>query len=89
LLINNKNVLDRLKTNAIYTDGNDKRIEVNNLQANQSAIRKIYFDTRFIDNETLKKWYEFLENSVYIDQELKMIYKVANSVSRGIYQDYF
>lgn len=89
LLINNKNVLDRLKTNAIYIDGNDKRIEVNNLQANQSAIRKIYFDTRFIDNETLKKWYEFLENSVYIDQELKMIYKVANTFSRGIYQDYF
>lgn len=89
LLLNNKEVLNRLKTNAIYTDTNDKRIEVNNLQTNQSAIRKVYFDTKFIDNENLKLWYEFLENSVYIDQEQKSLYKVANSFSKGIYQDYF
>lgn len=89
LLVNNKEVLNRLKTNAIYTDMNDKRIEVNNLQTNQSAVRKVYFDTKFIDNENLKLWYEFLENSVYIDQEQKSLYKVASSFSKGIYQDYF
>ncbi len=89
LLEDNKVVLDRMRTNAEYIDGNEKKVQLNNLQVNQSAIRKIYFDTKFIDSQNLKLWYEFLENSVYIDQEQKMIYKVANSFSRGIYQDYF
>lgn len=89
LLVDNKEVLNRIKSNAIYINGNDKKIEVNNLDANFSPIRRIYFDTKFIDNETLKMWYNFLENSVYINQDTKTIYKIANSFSKGIYQDYF
>ena len=89
LLVDDKLVLNRLKSYAEYFDGTDKRIELDNLQLNQSAIRKVYFDTKFIDNITLKKWFEFLENSVYIDYSKKIIRKAFGNSSQVTYKDYF
>ena len=36
-------------------------------------LRTIYFNTKFIDYEILKKWFEFLSNSVYLDASLRRI----------------
>lgn len=89
LTLDNKEILNRLKDVAEYNDGTDKKIELDNLQTNQSAIRKVYFDTKFIDNKTLKLWFEFLENSVYIDQSKKVILKAFGNSSQVTYKDYF
>ena len=69
---NGKEILLRLIDKAEYTDNTDKHIEVD-VEENQSAVRRIYFDTRFVDNIDLKEWYEFLKNSVYIDQAQKNV----------------
>lgn len=89
VLVNEKEVLDRIKEIAEYIEVSGKKIEINSLQQNQSAIRKIYFDTKFIDNKPLKSWFEFLENSVYIDQSNKITAKVRPRASKTIYGDYF
>ena len=62
-----------MNNSAEYTDNNNNKIEIEKLEKNQSAIRKIYFDTRFVDNEELKEWFEFLKESVYIDQAKKVV----------------
>lgn len=73
LIQDGKTILSRINESAEYVDANNNKITIENIQNNQSAIRKIYFDTRFIDNEILKLWYDFLTNSVYIDQSEKVV----------------
>ena len=73
LLQDEKQVLVRMNNSAEYTDNNNNKIEIEKLEKNQSAIRKIYFDIRFVDNEELKEWFEFLKESVYIDQAKKVV----------------
>lgn len=73
LIQDGKTILSRINENAEYIDANNSKITIENIQNNQSAIRKVYFDTRFIDNENLKLWYDFLTNSVYIDQSEKIV----------------
>lgn len=73
LIQDEKIVLSRINNNAEYTDSNNNKIIIENIQDNQSAVRKVYFDTRFIDNNNLKLWYDFLTNSVYIDQAEKVV----------------
>lgn len=73
LLQDEKQVLVRINNSAEYIDNNDNKIEIEKLEKNQSAIRKIYFDTRFVDNEELKEWFEYLKDSVYIDQAKKVV----------------
>lgn len=73
LLQNDKEILVRINNNAEYTNLDDSKIEIENIQNNQAALRKVYFDTRFIDNEDLKAWFEFLKESVYIDQSKKLV----------------
>ena len=87
LLVDGKERLSRMKDTAEYTDIQDKKIEINNLQNNQAGIRKVYFDTKFIDDDVLKSWFDFLENSIYIDQSKKVIYKSVGSASQ--IEDYF
>lgn len=81
--------LNRLKNNAEYINSINQKITIENLQNNQSAIRKIYFDTKFIDDKTLKEWFAFLEKSVYVDQSGKFIYKSTGASSIITYKDYF
>lgn len=73
LIQDGKTVLSRIKKEAEYIDKTNKKIMIENVQDEQSAVRKVYFDTRFIDNENLKLWYDFLTNSVYIDQAEKVV----------------
>lgn len=89
LLVEGKERLNRIERVAEYIDNNDKKITIDNLQTNQSAIRKVYFDTKFIDDNTLKLWFNFLEQSVYINQETKVIYKSTGASSIITYKDYF
>lgn len=89
IYIDNVERLNRLKEYAEYTSPNGKKTSIENLQRNQSAIRKVYFDTKFVDDATLRKWFEFLEKSIYIDQPNKRIYKSAGNSSIITYRDYF
>ena len=89
LLVSNKERINRVGQNSIYISNNGQEISIDKLQSNQSAIRKVYFDTKFIDDETLMKWFEFLEQSVYIDQIRRNIYKSTGASSIITYKDYF
>lgn len=73
LIQNEREVLVRINDNAEYKKLNNEKVQVENIDNNQSALRKVYFDTKFIDNEDLKEWYDFLKDSVYIDQSQKMV----------------
>ena len=87
--MSNKERINRVGQNSIYISNNGQEISIDKLQSNQSAIRKVYFDTKFIDDETLMKWFEFLEQSVYIDQIRRNIYKSTGASSIITYKDYF
>ena len=80
LIQDSKPILSRINKEAEYTDTENKKIMIENIQDNQSVIRKVYFDTRFIDNNSLKSWYDFLINSVYIDQAEKIV-TVGDAIS--------
>ena len=73
LLQDDNEILTRINNNAEYVKPDNTKVQIENIQNNQSALRKIYFDTRFIDNEVLKQWFEFLKDSVYIDQAQKVV----------------
>lgn len=73
LLQDGKEILTRINNNAEYVGIDNMKVEIENVQSNQAALRKVYFDTRFIDNESLKQWFQFLKDSVYIDQARKMV----------------
>ena len=63
-----KQILVRINDNGEYTNKDDKKMQIDNVQKNQSALRAVYFENRFIDNDVLQEWFEFLKDSVYIDQ---------------------
>ena len=71
LYLNDEIILDRIGRNAkseitqtkVYTDLDNEIL----------MLRTIYFNTKFIDYEILKKWFEFLSNSVYLDASLRRI----------------
>ena len=93
LILNNNTILDRIEDKAEYFNGENNKVIISNLQNNQSVIRKIYFDTKFIDNSILLHWYEFLNNSIYIDQSNKFFTnnKIGNinSFYDGVGKDEF
>ena len=51
LLVSNKERLNRIGQNAVYTSNSNQETSIENLQQNQSAIRKVYFDTKYIDQD--------------------------------------
>lgn len=71
LYLNDEIILDRIGSNAkseitqtkVYTDLDNEIL----------MLRTIYFNTKFNDYEILKKWFEFLSNSVYLDASLRRI----------------
>ena len=71
LIQDGKQVLVRINNNSEYTNIDDKKIQLNNIQENQSALRAVYFENRFIDNKILQEWFDFLKDSVYIDPSNK------------------
>ena len=82
LILNDNPILDRIKNTAKY-----EKVVINQLESNQSALRKVYFDTKFNNNEVLKNLFSYLEKSVYINQANKNIMAVAST--KMDYKDYF
>ena len=68
-----KQILVRINNNGEYTNKEGKKMQIENVQKNQSALRAVYFENRFIDNDVLQEWFEFLKDSVYIDQANKFV----------------
>lgn len=73
LIQDEKQILVRINGNSEYTNKEGKKMQLGNVQNNQSALRAVYFENRFIDNDVLQEWFEFLRNSVYIDQANKFV----------------
>jgi AAA15 family ATPase/GTPase len=65
LFVDGEEILNRLGAkgessitdNSIFTD----------ISSETLLLRDIYFNTRFRNNPTLRKWFEFLSNSIYMD----------------------
>lgn len=68
-----KQILVRINNNGEYTNKEGKKMQIENVQKNQSALRAVYFENRFIDNDVLQEWFEFLKDTVYIDQANKFV----------------
>ena len=73
LMQDGKQILIRINSNSEYTNREGKKMQIDNVQKNQSALRAVYFENRFIDNNVLQEWFEFLKDSVYIDQANKFV----------------
>lgn len=73
LMQDDKQILVRINSNGEYTNKEGKKMQIENVQKNQSALRAVYFENRFIDNDVLQEWFEFLKDSVYIDQANKVV----------------
>lgn len=73
LVQDEKEILVRINNNSEYTNKEGKKMQIENVQKNQSALRAVYFENRFIDNDILQEWFEFLKDSVYIDQANKFV----------------
>ena len=74
LYVDNKNMLNRIgksakskiTDNTIYDDLDNKTL----------LLRTIYFNTKFTNYPVLKKWFDYLGNSIYIDASLRARYEV-------------
>lgn len=69
LFIDDKLQLERLGLTAKSYINDQKEIiyDENELDKETLALRTIYFNTRFAGNTTLRKWFEFLQNSIYFN----------------------
>lgn len=65
LYLNNKLVIDRIGKNA--TSQITENTIFDDIDDNILLLRQIYFNTKFYGNDVLKKWFQFLLNSAYID----------------------
>lgn len=78
LSVDNDFVLDRIGSTATETTSGTKKY-IDKIQDGSLILREIYFNSKFRSNETLKKWFNFLMNSIYID-----LYKQEVSVYRDV-----
>jgi AAA15 family ATPase/GTPase len=65
LYINEKPYFIRIKNNVEYYETEEKKI----MDATDEVLflRELYFNTKFKNNKILKKWFEFLQQSVYVN----------------------
>jgi len=65
LFIDNKVLLERMGTTAksYITD----RKNYSDLDSKTLFLRTVYFNTGFAGNDTLRKWYDFLQGSIYLN----------------------
>ncbi|ASR49099.1 AAA family ATPase [Paenibacillus kribbensis] len=76
LIINNHTVLNRVGSsgeseiteNNVYTD----------IQEESLLLREIYFNTKFRNHNTLKKWFDFLMHSIYLDGYKEYLFSPGN-----------
>ncbi len=65
LYIDNRVLLERMGVTAkSYITDNEN---YSNLDKEMLFLRTIYFNTRFAGNETLRKWFDFLQFSIYLN----------------------
>lgn len=69
LFLDSKILLERmgLTAKSYFVDNKEISYDENEVDKNTLLLRTIFFNTRFAGNEVLKKWFEFLQNSVYIN----------------------
>ena len=71
LYLNDDLVLDRIGNNAQSKITESK--SHTDLDNDVLLLRTIYFNTKFSNYNILKKWFEFLSNSVYLDASQRII----------------
>lgn len=76
LKYNGNTIINRIG-NSCEFNYNEKKI-IDNLPDKLLFLRRIYFDTRFYDDEILNKWFNFLKNSVYINCYTRQIFNFNN-----------
>ncbi|MCI8472324.1 MAG: ATP-binding protein [Clostridiales bacterium] len=81
LSIDGELILDRIGSTATETTSGTKKY-IDKIQDGSLILREIYFNSKFRNNEVLKKWFNFLMNSIYID-----LYKQEVSVYRDVNLD--
>lgn len=65
LYIDNKVLLERMGVTAkSYLTDNEN---YSDLDKETLFLRTVYFNTRFAGNETLRKWFDFLQSSIYLN----------------------
>lgn len=78
LIMNSNEILSRMNTNADFNYNNETK-SFHDLNEKLLFIRRIYFDTKFYDDEILNKWFEFLKNSVAINCNTRIIQDYNNN----------
>lgn len=71
LLLNNNVVLDRIGKSG-KSDITENQIH-DNLDNQTLLLRTIYFNTKFNNYPILKKWFDYLINSVYLDASVRVV----------------
>ena len=71
LYLNNDLVLDRIGSNA--QSKITESISYTDLDNDILLLRTIYFNTKFNNFNILKRWFEFLSNSVYLDASQRIV----------------
>ncbi|KEO83993.1 AAA family ATPase [Tumebacillus flagellatus] len=72
LTVDQEEVLNRVGSNG-ETKLTDARL-YSNIDDYSLLLREIYYNTKFRAHETLKKWFEFLLNSVYVDGHERVLF---------------
>lgn len=96
LLLNNEVVLDRIGLNAETKLTDNQYYNKEDIEERTLFLKSIYFNTKFTNFPALKKWFEFLSNSVYFNAErLQMLsgqalsFNVNNKVQLKEYLDLY
>lgn len=66
LYVDDKILLERIGTEAESFISSASQY-MSDIDKSSLILREIYFNTKFRENEILKKWFDFLINSIYID----------------------
>ena len=69
LVLNGDVVLDRFGLNARTTLTENKNYNQADIEARTLFLKSIYFNTKFTNFPSLKKWFAYMENSVYFNAE--------------------
>lgn len=65
LTLNDKVIIERLGNTAKLFLNEEKIFD--DISTNLSFLRRVYFDTKFYNNEILNTWFDYLKNSVYVN----------------------
>lgn len=96
LLLNNEVVLERIGLDAETKLTDNQYYHKEDIEERTLFLKSIYFNTKFTNFPTLKKWFEFLSNSVYFNAERSQVlagqalsFNVNNKVQLKEYLDLY